>query len=107
MIEAPCGIQGQQFSGVDVGDHVGDLKADALELADLLAELFTFCGVVQGIVKAASCAPDRKGGDGQACGIEPFVHYRKAAIDFTQDLGIGQAAVVKIEDAVLVAPVGD
>ena len=58
LIKSPCRRQGQPVCGVDLGDHIGNLKAHTLELANLLAELFAFGGVVEGVVKHPACAAD-------------------------------------------------
>jgi hypothetical protein len=39
LVEPPSRREGQPIGRIDLGDHIGDLKADALELGDLLAEL--------------------------------------------------------------------
>ena len=99
--------QGEQIGGVYLSDHVGDLKADALELADLLAELLAVRRVLQGDVEGPARATDAHGRDSDARCVKPFVHHREAAIDFPQHLRIGQAAVVKLQHHVLVTPVRD
>ncbi len=107
LIQTPCTRKGKPIRGINFGNHIGNLKTDTLEFADLLAELFSLCGVVQSIVKTAACTSDAKCRHSQTSGIKPFVHHRKTAIDLAQDLRIGEAAIRKIEYIIFVATMGN
>ena len=78
-----------------------------MELADLLAELLALCRIAKCIVKDSAGAAHGHCRDGDPCCIEPCVHDFEPAIDLTEDLGIGQAAVVKAQDHVFVAAMAD
>ncbi len=99
--------KGQKVGGINLGDHVGNLKTHTLKLADRLAKLLALGGIGQGIVEHPTRPAHTEGGNRDARGIEPGVHHIKPAIDLAQDLRIGQAAIVELEDHVFVAAMAD
>ena len=82
----------EQISSVDFRHHISQLKAHALEFANLLTELLAFSAVVEGIVerpaaRARRSWPQRLG----ACSVEPLVHHPQAASNLAQTLAQGPA----------------
>jgi hypothetical protein len=51
LVVFPCSFTRQEFGGFEFHRHVGEFEGDTLELADLLAELFTVHGVLQATCK--------------------------------------------------------
>jgi hypothetical protein len=87
--------------------HVGQLEADALELADLLAELAALGGPGERVAQRAVGAAEAGGGDLQAGGAQPGVGHLEALVHLAQHVLGRHAAVVEFEDRVGIAAVAD
>ena len=92
---------------VNFRDHVGELKANALEASDGLTELLS-CGRPVGTgIKHTPCAPNAKSRNGQTRGIKPLIHNLKTTIDLTQHVAVIKTAIVEREDVVWITSMAD
>src|SRR3546814_12547863 len=79
------------------------LEGDALEAADLLAELLALGGVGDRVVEGAARAAHGHGRDGEPGRVEPVVGQLEAAVRLAQDLRRRQPAVVEAAAALVIA----
>ena len=73
LLELPGRLERQQLGGPQLHRHVGELEGDALELADLLAELHALHRPLLGELERALGAAQAVGRDLQARRAEPGV----------------------------------
>ncbi len=107
LVEFPGGFEGEELGRLQFHRHVGELEGDALELADLLAELDAVDGKLLGMFEGALGAAEAGGGDLQPRGAEPVIGDLEALVKLAEDLRLRHAAIVEFEDAVVVAAVRD
>src|SRR5690606_3622418 len=69
----------QQLGRLDLGDHVGEREADALEPPDRLTELLPLGRPVDREVEHPPCPADARRRDTQPARTEPLVHQLEAA----------------------------
>src|SRR5205807_10084924 len=97
------GVQGRKIGRIDGGDHIGKLEAYPLEFAYRLTELLAFSRPARGVVEGPPRPTDRGRCHRQAGAREPLVHRLETAPEFTEDLDLGDAAVLEAQDDVLIA----
>ncbi len=103
LIKPPCRGKGEPVGGINFSDHIGQLETDPLKLADLLAKLLAINSVLQGHIENPAGAANAHGRHRNPGCIEPGVHHLKTAINLTQNLVGGQAAIFEFQDHVVIA----
>src|SRR5262249_52935620 len=103
LIETPGGGEGQIVGGVDLRDHVGQLKGDALELTDLLTELPALGGVAECELEGAAGATHGRRADRQPGPQPPRGCDIESAALLAEDLRRRHPAVLEAQRAVVVA----
>ena len=101
----PRRLEGEQPSGLHFNRHVGELKGNPLEFADLLAELRTVDCPLLGVRKRALGTADAGRRDLKPRSAEPLVGDVEAFVNLAEHGGGGNAAVGKFEDAIVVPAV--
>ncbi len=107
LIALPRRFQHQQLGGTQLDGHVGELEADALELADRLAELHAIDRPLLGEIERALGAAEAGRRHLQARRAEPGVGNLEALVHLAEHRGARHAAIVELQDAVVVAAVRD
>ena len=93
VVEFPCGFQREQFCGLQFQRHVGQLEGDALEFANLLAELLAVHGILHGMFQRAFGAAKAGGCHLQAGGAKPIVGHFETLVHVTEHLRLVHAAI--------------
>ena len=107
LVELPGGVQGEQLGGAQLGGHVGQLEADALEPADGPAELLAGGRVGRGQSERAFGPPRQVAATDSR--VEPS-HSPASSSPLPSSprrASAGSADVVELQDRVRVAPVRD
>ena len=107
LVVFPGRLEGQEPGSLEFERHVGELEGDALELADLLAELDAVDRPLLGVIERALGAADAGGGDLQPRGAEPGIGDLEALVHLAQDCRLRHAAIGEFENAVVVAAMRD
>ena len=107
LVVFPGGLHDQQVGGLQLGRHVGELERDALELADLLAELLALRGIFDGVAERAFGAAEAGRRDLQPRRAEPGVGDLETLVHLAQHLAGRQPAIVEFEDRIGVAAMRD
>ena len=106
LVVLPGGIERQEFGRAQLHGHVGEFERNALEFGDLLAELLAVDRPVEADIECAFGSAEARGCNLQPGGAQPFVGDVKSLVRLAQYLGGRDPAVVELENAVQVAPVG-
>src|SRR5215831_4081217 len=106
LVEPPGGAEGEELGGLDLGRHVSEAEADALEPPDRLAELLTGRRPPGAQLKHPPGPPDTRCRYGQPARPKPLAQQVKPVSFGAEQRGAGDPAIGERQLAMVVATMG-
>src|SRR5215467_4705934 len=107
VVEPPGGAKGEQLGGLDLGRHVGEAEADALEPPDRLPELLAGCRPPCAQLQHPPGPPDAGCCHGEPARPEPLAQQVEPVSLGAEQCGARDPAVGERQLAMVVATMGD